>query len=452
MKFRKFGQVCLALVVSLGLGFGVTSCSTDHAVGYFYVTGTQYQQISGFRIDNNLGNLTHTENSPYSSGGVNPIKILVTTAGKFVYVLNAGCGATGQIPCPANTPADQTGANISLFTVGGQGGLSFQASYTSQGNLPISIQADAAGAHLFVLDSTVTDPTTCVAYVPGNPATICGDITVFNIDPNTGRLSLITNQQVKNSAGTNLTYFPVGSSPINFFLVPSGSFIYTIENGYTGNCTGPNPPAACTSDPPQAVFVYANSSGQLTLTQNTPIVTGATELTYIYASSKYVYLIDALGGTSAGEILPYTIGTNGALQVLVHGAVLNTGTVANPGPMIVDHQNKFLYLANMGPNLTPTSSASSVSAFFIDPTTGFLTSTSSGANNQSSLPFGSGSSPRCIVEDPSNQYLYVASFDDSLVTGAVINSSTGTLTTLRKTTQFATTGQPTWCTASGTLF
>ena len=30
----------------------------------------------------------------------------------------------------------------------------------------------------------------------------------------------------------------------------------------------------------------------------------------------------------------------------------NTGTVANPGPMIVDHQGKFLYLANKGPNLT----------------------------------------------------------------------------------------------------
>ena len=80
-------------------------------------------------------------------------------------------------------------------------------------------------------------------------------------------------------------------------------------------------------------------------------------------------------------ILPYTIGTNGALQSLVGGQVDNSGTVANPGPMIVDHQGKFLYLANMGPNLTPTSEASSVSAFFIDPTTGRLTSLSSGATS-----------------------------------------------------------------------
>ena len=442
MKFRKFGQVGLAFVMSLVLGFGVTSCSTNHTVGYLYVTGAQYQQISGFKIDNNLGNLTPTQNSPYSSGGTNPIKILVSTAGKFVYVLNAGCGGTSQIACPANTSAAESSANISLFTVGGQGGLSFQASYTSQGNNPIAMQADSSGTHLFVLDSTVTDPTTCVGYVSGNTATICGDITAFNIDGNTGRLSLITNQQVKNAAGTNLTYFPVGSGPINFYLVPNGSYIYTIEKGQQGS----------TVDPPQGVFVYANSGGQLTLSQNTPIPTGAEQLSYIYASAKYVYLIDAQNGSTAGEILPYTIGTNGALQSLVGGAVANFGTVANPGPMIVDHQNKFLYLANQGPNLTPTSPASSVSAYFIDPNTGRLTSLSSGANNQIALAFGSGSSPRCILEDPSNQYLYTANYDDSTVTGAVINSSTGTLTNLRKLTQFTTTGEPTWCAATGTLF
>jgi 6-phosphogluconolactonase len=272
--------------------------------------------------------------------------------------------------------------------------------------------------------------------VPGDSATICGDITSFNIDPNTGRLSLITNQGVKNGNGTNLSYFPVGSSPINFYVTPSNSFIYTIEKG-----------SGSTLDPSQAVFVYANSGGQLTLSQNTPIPTGATQLTYIYVSAKEnVYLIDAQNGTTAGQILPYTIGTNGALQSLVGGQVANSGTVANPGPMIVDHQGKFLYLTNAGPNLTASSGASSVSAYFIDPTTSRLTPLAT------SVPFGSGSSPRCILEDPSNQYLYTANFSDSTVTGAVINSSTGTLTTLRKNTSFGAAGQPTWCTASGTLF
>jgi 6-phosphogluconolactonase len=438
MKFRKFGRIVLALAVSLGMGLGVTSCSTDHTVGYFWVTGTQYNQISGFKIDNNVGNLTATPDSPYSSGGFTPIKALVANAGKFVYVLNAGCGGTSQFTCPSGTT--QSGANIALFTVGGRGSLSFQAAYTSQGNNPISIQTDSSGSHLFVLDSTVTDPTTCTGYVPGNSATVCGDITAFNIDSNTGRLSLITNQTVKNTSGTNLAYFPVGSSPIEFNVVPSNSYIYVIEKG-----------SGSANDPSQAVFVYGQSNGQLTLTQNTPIPTGATELAYIYASSKYVYLIDDENGTNAGQILPYTIGTNGALQSLVGGQVDNAGTVANPGTMIVDHQGKFLYLANRGPNLTATSEASSVSAYFIDQTTGRLTTLSGGASS-TSVTFGSGSSPRCILEDPSNQYLYTANYADSTVTGAVINSTTGTLTSLRKSTSFTATGQPTWCVASGTLF
>ncbi len=437
MKFRKFGRISLALAVSLGTGLGVTSCSTDHTVGYFYVTGSQYNQVSGFRIDNNLGQLQPVPNSPFASGGVNPIKAITANAGKFLYVLNAGCGGSSQIACPTGTPPNETGANVSLFTIGGQGAISFQASYTSQGNNPIAIQADSSGTHLFVLDSTVTDPTTCPAYIPGNAATVCGDITSFNIDPNTGRLSLITNQGVKNGNGTNLSYFPVGSGPINFYVTPNNSFIYTIEKGS----------GTSLNDPSQAVFVYGNSSGQLTLSQNTPIPTGATQLSYIYVSAKdNVYLIDAQNGTTPGQILPYTIGTNGALQSLVGGQVANSGTVANPGPMIVDHQGKFLYLTNAGPNLTASSEASSVSAYFIDPTTSRLTPLAT------SVPFGSGSSPRCIVEDPSNQYLYTANYADSTVTGAIINSSTGTLSNLRKLSSFGAAGQPTWCTASGTLF
>ncbi len=110
MKFRKFGRIGLALAVSLGTGLGVTSCSTDHTVGYFYVTGSQYNQISGFRIDNNLGQLTPVPNSPFASGGVNPIKALVANAGKFLYVLNAGCGGTSQIACPTRHARERNGS------------------------------------------------------------------------------------------------------------------------------------------------------------------------------------------------------------------------------------------------------------------------------------------------------------------------------------------------------
>ncbi len=197
MKFRKFGRIALALAVSLGTGLGVTSCQTDFTAGYLWVTGSQYNQIGGFRIDNNLGQLVPNPGSPYGSGGVNPIRAVVANAGRFLYVLNAGCGGTSQIVCPSGTTPAQAGANISLFLIGGKGSLSFQQSYTSQGSLPVSIATDASGKFLFVLDSLAPSTANCIGYVAGNPASACGDITAFNIDSNTGRLSLITNQTIR---------------------------------------------------------------------------------------------------------------------------------------------------------------------------------------------------------------------------------------------------------------
>ena len=74
MKFRKFGRIVLAMAVSLGLGFGITSCSTNFTVAFLYVTGSQYNQIGAFRIMNNTGNLANVGGSPYGSGGTDPIR------------------------------------------------------------------------------------------------------------------------------------------------------------------------------------------------------------------------------------------------------------------------------------------------------------------------------------------------------------------------------------------
>src|SRR5271156_4919899 len=107
MKFKKFGQIGLALVVSLGLGFGITSCSNNFTVAYLYVTGTQYNQIGGFNILNNTGNLRTVSKSPCGSGGSDPIRDVVSPSGRFLYVLNQGQPATD-----ASGNVTYTGANI----------------------------------------------------------------------------------------------------------------------------------------------------------------------------------------------------------------------------------------------------------------------------------------------------------------------------------------------------
>ncbi len=420
MKFRNVGQVLLALVVSVGLSIGVTSCTNSYTVGYMYVTGSQYNQISGFNINNQTGKLTPVRKSPFGTSGANPVRILVLSGGRFVYVLNQG---------DATTPS-----NVSVFQVGGDGVLTFQASYYPQGNQSISMLADSSGSHLYVLDEyapTASKP--CVA--TSGAAYPTGDISAFSIDPNTGRLALITNAQVANPNGTQLTYFPLGCFPVEFKL--ASQYIFTAQTG-----------SASTNDL-QTVFTYgySASNGQLTLTQNAPLQTGATQMTSINSdpANRYVYILDAgpvsscTGGQTA--ILPYTIGGSGILQSLVGGTVCNDPTAVGPTVLLVNNNTKFLYVANSG-NTNVNQPGSEISAFTIDPTSGKLAFIAG-------EPFGTGSGPRCMLEDPTNQFIYTGNFNDSTVTGSIIDVNAGVLNKLRAGSVFQSSGNPTWCAVSG---
>ena len=54
-----------------------------------------------------------------------------------------------------------------------------------------------------------------------------------------------------------------------------------------------------------------------------------------------------------------------------------------------------------------------------------------------------------MLEDPSNQFVYTANFNDSTVTGKIIDTNAGVLNPLRKGSGvFAIDGTPTWCAVS----
>lgn len=436
MKFKKSGQILLALVVSLALGFGLTSCTTDFTVAYLYVTGNQYSQIGGFKVANNTGNLTAIPNTPIGSGGSNPIRMVVSSTGRFLYVLNEGTSSTD-----ASGNVSYQGANISIYSIGGNGTLAFQQSYQSQGINSSRFAFSSTGSFLYVLDQYAPvngsqtasnaqstnfpcpDPTNAGVWHP------TGDITVFAVNASTGRLSLITNNQSQNSAGTQLTYFPVGCSPIDFKV--TAGFILTADKG-------PEPGTQNF----QTVFEYAvnASNGQLTLTQNSELVTGADSISAIGSdsASKYIYVLD----TGANQIFSYTIGTNGLLQAISDSPTQNSqSTAGNPIQLTTDSKTKFLYVANAGPSSGISNPNSDISGYTIA-SNGVLA-------NIAGAPFPTGSGPQCIIEDPSNQYIYTADFSSNTVTGHVLDPNSGVLTDLRNATSYATVGNPTWCVASG---
>src|ERR1035441_4297692 len=153
MKFMKFGKALLMVALSAGVVLSVTSCVQSYTVGFLYVTGTATAQssgtgiISGFKIDHNTGQLTPVNGLPISSGGANPGRAVLLSGSRFLYVLNRGANAQGGSVCTTANPCQNS--NITQFAVGGNGILTAQETFYTQGINPMRILSDGSGTYLF---------------------------------------------------------------------------------------------------------------------------------------------------------------------------------------------------------------------------------------------------------------------------------------------------------------
>jgi 6-phosphogluconolactonase (cycloisomerase 2 family) len=431
MKFTKFGKALLMSALSAGVVLGVTSCSQSYSVGYLYVTGTTTSEssgngiISGFKIDHNTGQLTTLHGLPVSSGGANPVRAVLVSSGRFLYVLNRGVNSSGGSVCTTSDPC--TGSNITQFVVGGGGILTAQETFYTQGTNPFRILADSSGAYLYVLDHDSPSSASC-ALALGSSATSCGDITVFKINSDTGRLSLVVNNAVTSASGASLTYFPVPANPIDFVM--ASGYVLTLSGTPT---TG------------DSVFPYTVASGQLTVNQNSSQPLNAKQATAIVAGGTYIYVLDNEAGStsSSSQILPFSVGTAGALQSMTGGAVADDPSLSNPIYLIVEAKtSKHLYVANQGNNTDTNNTQSGIAGYTINDNTHELAFIAG-------EPYGTGAGPQCIVEDPSNQFIYTANYNDSTVTGHTVDTQAGPLNKMSRASSYTLTGPPTWCLVTG---
>ena len=156
MKFTKFGKALLMSALSAGVILCVTSCVRSYTVGFIYVTGTVTAQstgngiISGYKIDHNTGFLTPINGLPVSSGGANPGRAVLLNGSRFLYVLNQGVNAQGGSTCTTANPCQNS--NITEFAVGGNGILTPQQTFYTQGINPFRMLGDSSGNYLLVLD------------------------------------------------------------------------------------------------------------------------------------------------------------------------------------------------------------------------------------------------------------------------------------------------------------
>src|SRR5580658_878116 len=137
MKFTKFGKALLMSALSGAVILSVSSCVESYSVGYLYVTGTVTSQsggngiITGFHIDHNTGKLAPIDGLPISSGGANPVRAVLITGSKFLYVLNRGVNSSGGSDCTTADPCQNS--NITEFAVGGNGILTAEETFYTQG-------------------------------------------------------------------------------------------------------------------------------------------------------------------------------------------------------------------------------------------------------------------------------------------------------------------------------
>ena len=436
MKFTKSGKALLMSALSAGLILGISSCVQSYTVGYLYVTGTVTAQsgnngiISGFRIDHNTGFLRPIHQFPVASGGSNPVRAVLLPGSRFLYVLNRGVNAEGNSNCTTADPCKN--ANITQFAVGGNGILTPQQTFFTQGINPFRLLADTTGGFLLALDHDAPSSTACQLAL-GPKVTFCADITVFKIDSTTGRLSLVTNAQVTSASGTQLTYFPVPSNPIDFVMAPG--FVLTLSG------------TPATGD---SVFPYTyGSNGQLTLNQNTSQPLGISQATTIVNAGGNVYVLDneppnPNPNGAVSQILLFTVGTGGALQAQTSGVVPDDPSLADPVWVIQESKAKFVYVANATGNpAVSTNPGGGIAGYsLVSSPTLQLTPTTPPA-------WGMGSGPQCLVEDPSDQYVYTANMNDSTVTGRLVDPNAGVLNTLTKGSKFNLAGPPTWCLVNG---
>lgn len=436
MKFWNLGRGVLALAVSLVLVGGIDSCHYNYTNAYVIVTGSQYNQVASYRLDNDTGQLWPALNSGnnQSSGGQDPIRAVMLTGGRYVYVLNHG-----KPTVHSDGSITWSGGNISVFSVGGDGTLASQQTYPSQGTGSVRLSLSAGGNFLYVLDEyepTAGNPNYTSASPTATPANPCydsannvyrptGDVTVFSIDPSTGRLYLVQNQEQQNSSGVDLTYFPVGCNPIDFY--ESSGYLYTAEvshPGYSG--TG------------EDIYPYqAGTTGQLLPPQAPQFLPGIQGISVIAGSTtgKYIYILDSPTNT----IYTFTSGANGLLSAVSGGSYPNYSGTSGMDALTTDSTGGYLYIANtQSPAVGQSNSV--ISGFIIEPA-GNLQPIASGTNGI----FPTGSGPVCIFEDPSHQYIYTANAASSTITGSHFDPNTGVLSSLSKGSSFATVGTPTWC-------
>src|ERR1700722_19743011 len=266
MKLSKFGRMALASVVNLGLGIGITACGPPNTIDFLYVTSSNKSnpgQINVYKVDSQAGALIPIANSPYSSGGANPVADVTSANGKNLYVVNHDSNA------------------VVVFAISTDGSISQQQSCPGPGTFPIQLAINKAGTYLYVVET----------YQPGFSASKPGPgaVVVFPVN-DSGQLGATGSLCQPVANGTN-GFFPVGNNPVAVNVLVSSNYVYAVNE----------------NDATISAF-QVGTSGPLTLVATYPVGVAPNAIASD-PTSKFLYVTDG----AANQLIGFTIQANGTL-------------------------------------------------------------------------------------------------------------------------------------------
>ncbi len=246
--------------------------------------------------------------------------------------------------------------------------------------------------------------------------------------PATGSVMLL---HINDSTGA-ITLGPetppvVGNSPAAVVLHPSGKFLYavnskgdsisifnvatdgtlTLSATPTAACCGPS---AAVIDPSGnyllvsntfsndvSVFAIASGGGTLSPVQNSPFPAGPGPTDLKITSKNFVYVVNP----GIAKVEGFSLNTSNGFLTPSSQPPVSAGAGLNA--IAIDPTGRFLYTAN-----TSDKTFGTVSAFTIDPSSGFLNSITGSPYCSTPGCTGAGSGPGALAVDTSARFLYVS--------------------------------------------
>jgi 6-phosphogluconolactonase (cycloisomerase 2 family) len=283
---------------------------------------------------------------------------------------------------------------ISTFRVNlDSGQLTDHSTGIATGTLPVAAVFAPSGNVIFVLNGDCS-----------GGSDVCNSISAYNVDSD-GSIA---------AAGTT----PVnGINPTSMAFNSDGSLLFV----------------ACPGSDTISVFTVSGTS----LTEQTgvgfpfPVLSHPTAIA-VPSNASFLYVTNSLNAT----VSAYSFDTNGALTPIFNPPANEFAVGTNPAGLVITPKGTFLYVADFTSNDVFGFEICSVVS------TGCLTADGSLVPVQGTpTPVGLG--PMSMAIDPLGQFLYVANFNSHQISGFLIASGTGTLSTMNTPT-IATGTNPSW--------